>query len=135
MITRRLPLLFHAVLGVSLLLLTGAYQANAAESLYQVRLVWGTNGEKPKDKPLKDVDAGLQEKLKGVFKWQNYYEVSQKGLAVPKEASSPKLKLSDKCEIQVQDLGASRIEVRLFGEGKPVVKRTQAVVAGEMIIL
>ena len=112
-----------------------ASAAAAVESVFQVRLVWGTNGEKPKDKPLKDVDTPLQEKLKGVFKWQNYYEVNQKGLSVPKDASSVKLKLSDKCEIQLQDLGTSRVEIRLFGEGKLVVKKAQTIVPGEMIVL
>ena len=107
----------------------------AGESTYQIQLVWGTNGEKPKDKPLKDVDSKLQDKLKGLFKWNNYYEVSSKSVVVPKDTASQKLKLSDKCEVQVQDLGGSRIEIRLFGEGKPVVKRTQTVIPGELIIL
>jgi hypothetical protein len=126
------------VVTCSLLLLSagGALPARAAgETTFQIQLIWGTNGDKPKDKPLKDVDAKLQEKLKGVFKWKNYYEVSHNSLSVPKENSSAKLKLSEKCDIQVHDLGSSRIEVLLFGEGKPVVKRTQAVIPGEMIIL
>jgi hypothetical protein len=106
----------------------------AGESNFQVQLIWGTNGEKPKDKPLKDVDPKLQERLKGVFKWKNYYEVSRKPLSVPKEASK-KLTLSEKCEIQVQDVGSSRIEVRLFGEGHLVVKKVQTVNPGEVIVL
>jgi hypothetical protein len=108
--------------------------AMAGENTFQVQLIWGTNGERPKDKPMKDVDSKLQDKLKGVFKWTNYYEVNRNSLSIPKE-SSQKLKLSDKCEIQVQDLGSSRIEVRLFGEGKLVVKKAQKVTPGEMIIL
>jgi hypothetical protein len=106
----------------------------AGEGAYEVKLVWGTNGQKPKDKNLKDVDPKLLEKL-GPFKWKNYFEVSAKTLPVPKDTPSSKLKLSDKCEVQIQDLGNSRIELRLFGEGKPVVKRTQPVVPGEMIIV
>jgi len=134
MIKPPLPAVLAAALA-AVLLLVGSLSLSAADSIYQVRLIWGTNGERPKDKPLKDVDNKLQEKLKGVFKWQNYYEVSQKPLSVPKDSPSAKLKLSDKCEVQVQDLGTSRIEVRLFGEGKPVVKRTQTVIPGEMIVL
>lgn len=106
----------------------------AAEGAYHVQLIWGTDGERPKDKPLKDVDAKLLEKLKAVFKWKNYYEVDQKHFHLPKQ-SSQKLKLSDKCEIEVQDLSNSRIEVRLFGEGKLVVKKAQAVVLEEPIVL
>jgi hypothetical protein len=106
----------------------------AGEGNYHVQLIWGTDSERPKDKPLKDVDAKLLEKLKAVFKWKNYYEVDQKHLLLPKQ-SSQKLKLSEKCEIEVQDLSNSRIEIRLFGEGKLVVKKAQTVVAQEPIVL
>jgi hypothetical protein len=106
----------------------------AAEGAFQAQLVWGTNGEKPKDKPLKELDPKLQERLKGVFKWKNYYEVNRKPLPVPK-AGAQKVKLSDKCELQVQDLGSSRIEIRLFGEGVLVVKKVQSVIPGEAIVL
>jgi len=113
----------------------GVEQARAAgESVYQVQLIWGTDGEKPKDKPLKEVDPKFKEKLKGIFKWKNYYEVNRQSLALPNNGSQ-KLKLSDKCEIQLQDLGNSRIEIRLFCEGKPVVKKGQTVVPGEPIVL
>lgn len=108
--------------------------AVSGETLFQVQLIWGTNGEKPKDKDLKDVDPKIQGRLKGVFKWSDYYEVCRKPLSVPKNAA-PKLKLSDKCEIQVQDLGGSRVEIRLFGEGTLIEKKAQAIVPGEMIIL
>jgi hypothetical protein len=105
-----------------------------AENSFHVQLIWGTDGERPKDKPLKDVEPKMLEKLKGVFKWKNYYEVEQKPLTVPKQGSQ-KLKLSDKCEIELQDLGSSRMEVRLFGEGKLVVKKAQTVVPDEPIVL
>ena len=58
----------------------------AGEAIYQVQLIWGTDGEKPKDQPLKDIDPKLQERLKGVFKWKNYYEVSRRAVSLPKEA-------------------------------------------------
>lgn len=106
----------------------------ANETVYQVQLIWGTNGDKPKDQPLKDVDAKLEKKLKGVFKWKNYFEVNNKPLSVPKETAQ-RLKLSDKCDIEVEDLGGSRAEVRLYGEGTLVVKKAQTVVPGEMIVL
>lgn len=138
MITRVLSLLSSGVLTSWLLALTlaGVLQTQAAstESTYQVILVWGTDGGTPKDKPLTEVDPKLQEKLKGVFKWKNYYEVNRKPLSVAKD-NAAKLKLSDKCEIQVQDLGNARAKIRLFGEGTLVVEKSQTVVPGEMIIL
>lgn len=125
---------FAACLVVAAFLAVMEQGRAAAEGGYLVQLIWGTNGEKPKDKPLKDVDAKVREKLKGIFKWNNYYEVNRGSVAVSKEGS-PKLKLSDKCEIELQDLGASRIEIRLFGEGRPVVKHGQKVIPGELIVL
>jgi hypothetical protein len=113
----------------------GTVQSRAAgETQFQVQLIWGTDGEKPKDKPLKEVDPKFQDKLKGIFKWKNYYEVNRQSLALPKDGTQ-KAKLSDKCDIQLQDLGNSRVEIRLFGEGKPVVKKAQTVVPGEPIVL
>jgi hypothetical protein len=106
----------------------------AGETTFQVQLIWGTNGEKPKDKPLKPVDPKLMERLRGVFKWKDYYEVNRKPLTLPKDGSQ-KLKMSDKCDIQVQDVGTGRIEIKLFGEGTLVVKKVQTVVPGEVIVL
>src|ERR1041384_5706193 len=120
---------------LSLVVVWGIITARAAgEMTFQVHLVWGTDGEKPKDKPLNPVDPKIEEKLKAVFKWKNYYEVNHQPLSLPKDGNQ-KLKLSDKCEIQVQDLSNSRVEVRLFGEGKPVVKKAQSLAPGEIILL
>jgi hypothetical protein len=136
MITRLLSSLsLAALVTCSTLLLVAPRQARAAgETVFQVQLIWGTDGEKPKDKPLKEVEAKCQDKLKTVFKWKNYYQVNHQVVAIPKDGQQ-RLRLSGKCEIEVQDLGNSRIELRLFGEGKPVVKKAQTVMPGEMIVL
>lgn len=136
MITRLLSL-SSGILGACffVLIVTAPCQILAAgETVYQVQLIWGTNGDKPKDKALKEVDPQLQKKLKGVFKWKNYFEVNKKALSVPKETAQ-RLTLSDKCDIEVEDLGSSRAEVRLFGEGTLVLKKAQTVVPGEMIVV
>ena len=137
MITRLLSL-FSSGLLATCLFVSATLGADAAQgggdTSYQVLLVWGTDGETPKDKPLTELDSKLQEKLKGIFKWKNYFEVSRKPLTVAKE-SSQKLKLSDKCEIQVQDMGNARAEIRLFGEGTLVKKIAQTIVPGELIVL
>lgn len=135
MIKRMLPGTPAALLGFLLFLaLPLRISAAAGEALYKVELIWGTDGEKPKDQPLKDVDPTLQERLKGVFKWKHYFEVSRRDVSLPKEAGQ-KLRLSDKCELQMRDLGNARIDVRLYGDGKLVVKKVQPVVAGELIVV
>jgi hypothetical protein len=136
MITRHslLPALRLLVASLLAFLALELRAHGAGESDYHVQLIWGTDGDRPKDKPLKDVDSKLLDKLKAVFKWKNYYEVDQKHVTVPKQGMQ-KLKLSDKCEIELQDLLNSRIEIRLFGEGKLVVKKAQTVVPDEPIVL
>jgi hypothetical protein len=100
----------------------------------QAQLVWGTNNEKPDDPKLKEVDAKVTDKLRGVFKWKNYFEVSRQSIAVP--ASSPKkVKMSEHCELEVQNLGNSSIEVKLYGKGKMVVRKTQKIKPNELLVL
>jgi len=100
----------------------------------QARLVWGTNNDKPDDPKLKDVDPQVKEKLRGVFKWKNYFEVNRQALTVT--TSGPKkVKMSDHCEIEVQNLGNSSLELKLYGQGKMVVRKTQKIKPGELLVL
>ena len=114
MITR-LSLFSSGILAMCLVLFAAVGPAQtlaAGDTVYQVQLIWGTNGEKPKDSHLKDVDPKLQEKLKGVFKWKNYFEVNSKPLTIPKEGAK-RLKLSDKCEIEVEEIGRASCRERV----------------------
>lgn len=106
----------------------------SADLNLQAQLVWGTNKDKPDDPKLKDVDAQVRDKLRGVFKWKNYFEVNRQKFLVT--AAAPKrVKMSDLCEIEVHNLGNSVVEVKLFGEGKMVVRKTQRIKAGELLVL
>jgi len=108
--------------------------ANAGQMTFQVQLIWGTNGDKPNDPKLLEVDPKLRAKLMDVLQWKNYYEVASKPLAVA-DSSSNKLRLSDKCEIEVKNLGAAKVEIQLIGEGNPYAKVTQKAVPGEPIVI
>ena len=100
----------------------------------QAQLVWGTNNEKPDDPKLKDVDPQVKDKLRGVFKWKNYFEVNRQDFTLT--ASAPrKVKMSDLCEIEVQNLGNSSVELKLYGKGKMVVRKTQRIKSGELLVL
>src|SRR5712671_5701899 len=89
-------------------------QSGSADLNLQAQLVWGTNKEKPDDPKLKEVDSIVAEKLRKVFKWKNYFEVKRQSFAVT--AGSPKkVKMSDECDIEVQNLGNASIEVKLYG--------------------
>lgn len=100
----------------------------------QAQLVWGTNNEKPDDPKLKEVDSNVTDKLRGVFKWKNYFEVHREGFNVA-ASGSKKVKMSDHCEIEVQNLGSSSVEVKLYGKGKLVVKKKQLLKPRELLVL
>jgi hypothetical protein len=100
----------------------------------QAQLVWGTNKEKPDDPILKEVDSSVAEKLRKVFKWRNYFEVKRQNFTVP-VGSPKKIKMSDDCEIEVQNLGNSSIEVKLYGRGKLAVRKTQKISPSELLVL
>jgi hypothetical protein len=102
-------------------LLLAAAAASAADMKLEARLVWGTNDEKggPNCKP---VDAELAAKLHGMFKWKNYFEITNQTASIPLNKSRD-LKMSDHCTIHIKNLGRSRLELSCIGEGKPVDQR------------
>jgi len=105
-----------------------------ADFTLQAQLVWGTNNDKPNDPKLKEVDPKVTDKLRGVFKWKNYFEVNRQKFTVT-GAGPKRIKMSDRCEIEVQNLGNSSVELKLYGQGKMVVKKTQKIKAGELLVL
>ena len=46
-----------------------------------------------------------------------------------------KASVSDKCEIQVKNLGNTTVEVSLYGKREHVLKRTQRLPKGETLVL
>ena len=109
-------------------------RSGSADLNLQAQLVWGTNNEKPDDPKLKEVDPSVAEKLRKVFKWKNYFEVNRQNFVVT-PGSPKKVKMSDDCEIEVQNLGGSSIEVKLYGKGKLAVRKTQKISPSELLVL
>src|SRR5438128_11720882 len=87
-----------------------------ADLTLQAQLVWGTNNDKPDDPKLKDVDPKVTDKLRGVFKWKNYYEVNRQNFTVTSSAPK-KVKMSGQCEIEVQNMGGHSGEWECYGQG------------------
>jgi hypothetical protein len=102
----------------SVIFLGAVAAAGAADLKLEATLVWGTNDDTggPDCKP---VDAQLAAKLHGMFKWKNYFEITNKTAALPLNKSRS-LTMSDRCTLEVRNLGASRIEVKCIGRGKQV---------------
>lgn len=111
-------------------------QACAAELKLQTQLVWGTDDPKPPEgKNYKPVEADIQKKLKELpLKWKNYFEVKRTDFVLAPTLTK-KVPLSEKCELTVLNQTNSTVEVSLIGKGKEVVKRTQALPKGEILVL
>jgi hypothetical protein len=116
------------------LLATPSVWAAPGEMNLRAVLIWGTNGSKPDDKKLKDVEPQTRQKLAAVFKWKDYYEVDRQNFKVPL-SSKKRIRMSEKCEIEVENLGDATVDVKLFGEGRMVVRKKQALLAGELLVL
>ncbi len=110
--------------------------ARAAELRLEARLVWGTDDPKPPEgKNYNPVGPEISKKLKELpLKWANYFEVSRRSFGVP-PAATKREPVSEKCELVVRNLGNSMVEVSLIGKGKEVMKRSQALPKGEMLVL
>jgi hypothetical protein len=101
---------------------------------YTAILIWGTDGPKPEDKDLKDVDGKLVEKFKKIFKWKNYHEVNRKDIEL--KAGEPKVvDLSPKCAVKLQLTEKEGMDVELLGEGKSVYKGTQSMPLKDVLIV
>lgn len=114
---------------------------HASEPLFHARLVWGTNNEKPEGAKLVELDLKAREKLRQ-FKWKNYWVVSQ-AVTNLGTAKPTWVKLSEKCAIDLKDLGNGLAEIRLYELKagaepklvKPVQHSREALKKGEYCIL
>ncbi len=117
----------------SLLSLLGASPGHTAELKLEAQLVWGTDDSKPPaGKNWKPVEPALKEKIP--LKWKNYFEVNRKRFTV-KTGEIRREPMSDKCQIEVKNLDNSSVEVILFGKGREVMNRKQALPKGEILVL
>ena len=119
---------------------TNNAQPTSSEQKFVAMLIWGTDGEKPDEsakpeaKRLKDVDAGLREKFKKIFKWKNYYEVNRKPFVV-KKGEATQIELSEKCQVKINHSEQEGVQVELIGEGKSVVKQNRPMPLRDILIL
>lgn len=123
--------IFMVLAAVSLL---NGMAEDKPEVKYRATLIWGTDGAKPDDPNLKDLDEHFRAKLKKVFKWNNYYEVKNLPFAI-KPGDKKRFQLSDKCELEVEHSATEGMIVELIGEGKSVKKVKQAMPLTDWIVV
>lgn len=135
MTTRLLALALLTGFGLHALLLEGHALAAESGSLpLQAQLIWGTDSDKPTDKTLKTIPPDLDKRLRRIFKWQNYFEVTQTNFIVSATRPS-QVEMSRECRIEVAQQAGGEVEIQLFGKGKLVVKKRQRILPGETVII
>jgi hypothetical protein len=123
------------LLGLLLVNCAPTSHAAAGEMKLEVQLLWGTNDKQSPDPKHGPVDADVQKKLKELpLKWSNYFLVNRKQADVSANGTA-RVPLSEKCAIEVKNLGHSTVEVSLFGKGEKLLGRTQALPKGEVLVL
>jgi len=108
--------------------------AQAAELKLEVKLVWGANDPKSPDPKHKPLDAEMAKKLGKVFKWKHYFEVKRQTEIVPNRGTKV-IEVSPKCKLEITELEGAKVEVKLYGEGKPINRSTKNLSKGEYFIL
>jgi hypothetical protein len=135
--TQTLGRSLRAAIYLALALVAASAPTWAQDLNLDAQLIWATNGKKPADTELKDVDARLREKLAKVFKWRSYFEVTRKPCLVKAGKPGPwtQVRMSGKCRLEIQGQEHPWVEVKLYGEEKLVVKKRQAMKPGEILVL
>jgi hypothetical protein len=108
--------------------------SQAADSKFAAQLIWGSNEEKSPDPTHKQVDPALKAKLQKVFKWKNYFLVTNVVSTIPAKQSR-KLTMSEHCVIEITPLEPPSVELKLHGDGKPVQSMKKAMPPGEIVLL
>jgi hypothetical protein len=109
-------------------------EALAEDLKLEVRLIWGTNDKESPNPQHKSIDTPLTRKLAKLFTWKNYFEVNRQEISLALNAAK-KVKLREKCLIEVKHLGDARLEVKLYGSGKFVSRTLETIPTGDWLVL
>jgi hypothetical protein len=117
------------------LLAFGALATNvsAAAATVKLTLVWGTDEEKPNDPKLKPANKDMVAQLREAVKWKYYFEVTNSVAVVT--ANTCKIRLSPKCELELQDAGKDGMAARFLGEGKEIWKGKVKLETGKNLVI
>jgi hypothetical protein len=110
--------------------------AHAENMRMEALLVWGTDDPQSPDPRHHLVDANLARRLKKLpYRWKNYFLVSSQTVEVSDGETKAKVAMSKRCILDIKNLGASRVEVRLHGDGKPVSVHRESLPMHQLLIL
>jgi len=113
----------------------------AADLKLEARLIWGANDSDAANiangtntVKYQPVAPELSDKLHRMFKWKNYYEITNKTARIGLNQTND-LKMSDVCTIRVKNLGSSRVEISCIGHGKQIHKGNYTLVPPQWLVL
>jgi hypothetical protein len=106
----------------------------AEELKIEAVLIWGTNDDKSPDPNHKLVDAKTSEKLRKIFAWKNYFEVSRKSGTVPNRGTNS-FTVSKHCTVEIAELEGPKVGVLLIGKGKPQNRTIKPLSREEQVVL
>ncbi len=124
-----LPLLFCLVTFANV-------PAQAKDLKFRVFLVWATDDETSPNSDHKPVSPEVRKKLDELpLKWKNYFEVRRvDGISLGK-GEKKRVDLSNRCSVTIKNVDNHDAEVVLFGNGEPVLTRTQPMPNQEILVL
>lgn len=93
----------------------------------KLQLIWGTDTTLKTNK-FKAVSPETKKKFEEFLKWENYYEISCKRINLTDDAERS-IQMSDKCKIKIRKIEEKTIEVKLYGEGKLIIKKRTKITA------
>ena len=133
---KRFPVLRVREVLVTCLLLAFACVAAQEKALkYDAALIWATDLAKSPNPNHKPVPPEIRRKLSELpLKWKHFFVVTNVTFSITLQGSK-EVVMSDRCRIRVADLGKNQVEVSLIGQGQRVLKRTQPLPKGDMLVL
>ena len=106
----RLASLRMGCLMIGLLALCAPAATLAGDLKLRLELAWGTDGDAPEGKNLKELDAKGREKLRH-FRWKNYWVV--KSTPVVLDAKAVQKVALDRCQVDFKTAPDGNVEVKL----------------------
>ena len=122
---------FSVFIAILLFVDSGIASGKADSIKISARLVVGASKEK---KGAKKVSELIRKRLSKVFKWRNYYQLSDKKLSIP-DNKTKTAKLSKNASIKVSNRNNGRVSVSLFSGGKMLIQKSQMLRTGSYMVL
>ena len=118
-------------LAILLLIDSGIVSLKADSITLSSKLVLGTSKQQEGSKK---VSESIRKRLSKVFKWSNYYELTNKNLTI-EDGNTKTTKLSKNASIKVSNRKNGNISVSLFSGGKMLLQKTQRLRSGSYMVL